>query len=252
MLVGFALVAGLALVFHERALDITFGKFASIKAAAQQATADAKEIAAIRNRVEAQAATLDLVAKASSDAKTLLDELREETKTADDKLKQLEKKTAEIVQLPDGRTKMGGMISGTPSILIEQVNQFYKAIEAGDQKGAYALGKKAITIYEESVAMSAGAGFSVGSINTQGLASLYEKCALLASNYSEHALAEGWMIKALGFEGVPARKAKQVAVLLRAGKEAEAKKIVDEILPKGDADAQAFSAELKALGILKE
>src|SRR5437868_3594295 len=71
-LVIIGIVAGLALTFHERAIEITFGKVASLKAAAQQATNDANEISAIRQRVEAQAATLDLVAKEAADAKRLL------------------------------------------------------------------------------------------------------------------------------------------------------------------------------------
>jgi hypothetical protein len=96
-----AVVSGLALTFHERAIEITFGKVASLKAAAQQATTDAREIAAIRQRVEAQAATLDLVAKASSDATRLIDGLKEETKNADEKLKELEKKTAEAARLAE-------------------------------------------------------------------------------------------------------------------------------------------------------
>ena len=100
-LLAITMVVGLALVFHERAIEITFGKFASIKAAAQQATTDANEIAAIRERVEAQAATLDLVAKESSEAKKLLGQLKAATTTADEKLALLEKKTAETAKLAE-------------------------------------------------------------------------------------------------------------------------------------------------------
>ena len=100
-LLGIAMVAGLALTFHERAIEITFGKVATLKAAAQQATTDAKEITAIRQRVEAQAATLDLVAKESADAKRLLKDLREENIKADDKLKLLEQRTMETAKLAE-------------------------------------------------------------------------------------------------------------------------------------------------------
>lgn len=153
-LVAFSIVAGLALVFHERALDVTLGKFASIKAAAKQATADAKEIGAIRDRVEAQAATLDLVAKASSDAKKLLEDLRTETKSADEKLKQLEQKTEEIVKLPDGRTKIGAMVSGTPSKLEEQFQQVQAALQAKDPKRAFEMARKAITMPDPTTSVS--------------------------------------------------------------------------------------------------
>lgn len=51
--------------------------------------------------MEAQAATLDLVAKESADAKRLLDELREENGKAEDKLKRIEQKTLETAQLAE-------------------------------------------------------------------------------------------------------------------------------------------------------
>lgn len=51
--------------------------------------------------MEAQAATLDLMAKESADAKRLLDELKKEKKKADNKLKLLEQKTLETAKLAE-------------------------------------------------------------------------------------------------------------------------------------------------------
>ena|SRR5437016_6600923 len=54
---------GVALVLHERVSEVSFGKLATLKAAVMQAQSDADQIAAVRQRVEAQASTIDLVAK---------------------------------------------------------------------------------------------------------------------------------------------------------------------------------------------
>ncbi len=70
-----AIIVGIAFTLHERALEITFGSIGTIKAAAQQATIDAKTVSELKNRVEAQSATVDLVAKSAAEAKDKLQEL---------------------------------------------------------------------------------------------------------------------------------------------------------------------------------
>lgn len=54
---------GIVFTMHDRAIEITFEKIGTIKAASEQATADANEIAEIRKRIEAQSATVDIVAQ---------------------------------------------------------------------------------------------------------------------------------------------------------------------------------------------
>ncbi len=58
-----AAFVGIVFTMHDRAIEITFNKIGTIKAAAEQATADAKEIAEIKKRIEAQSATVDIVAQ---------------------------------------------------------------------------------------------------------------------------------------------------------------------------------------------
>ncbi len=94
-----ALLVGLALTVHERAWEVTFGKYGGIKAAAAQANADAGEIAKIRERVESQAATMDLVAQQSNQAKKLLADMQAANQLADEKSKELEKQIAEAKDL---------------------------------------------------------------------------------------------------------------------------------------------------------
>src|SRR3990167_2119051 len=55
--------AGVFLMIRDRALEITVKEIGNIKAVAEQANVDARQIAAIRDQVSGQRATLDLVAE---------------------------------------------------------------------------------------------------------------------------------------------------------------------------------------------
>ena len=248
-----SVVAGLALTFNERAIEITFGKVATLKAAAQQATTDAKEIAAIRQRVEAQAATLDLVAKESSDAKRLLGELRDENKKADEKLKLLEQKTSEIFRLPDGRTKMGGMITGDPSVLKDSFDRMLAAHKEKKFDVAYGEAKAGIQMLEDSKKVLTGAFISTGgNFTAEGVATLYTFGADLAQRFSEHDKALDWAKKALVTMASPERKALLVTALLNAKKTEEAQKLVEETMAAKGEDADKFKALLQEIGVLKK
>ncbi len=96
-----ALIVGLTLVLSDRISELTLNNVGTIKTSVVQAQADAEEVAKIRVRVEHQAATLDLVAKESADAKKLLADLQNANKTAEEKVKQLEQKTAEATKLAE-------------------------------------------------------------------------------------------------------------------------------------------------------
>lgn len=74
-----ACLIGLALILNERALELSFGKFGMIKSAAKQATDDANAIAQLKQRVENQSATVDLVAKTAADAQKDVSRLRNVT-----------------------------------------------------------------------------------------------------------------------------------------------------------------------------
>lgn len=70
------IIVGMFFTLHDRAIEITFKGVGTIKAAAEQATIDANTIAEIKNRIEAQSATVDLVAQSASEAKNQLTELK--------------------------------------------------------------------------------------------------------------------------------------------------------------------------------
>jgi len=68
-----AVFLGMVLLLYDRALDITVKGVGSIKAAAEQVASDANAIGELRQRIENQSATVDLIAK---DATSTVDQLR--------------------------------------------------------------------------------------------------------------------------------------------------------------------------------
>ena len=83
--------AGLALILQERITELTVKGVGTIKTAAQQVTSDARTVAELKERVENQSATVDLVAKEASKAKALSEEVADKNRIAEDKLETLDK-----------------------------------------------------------------------------------------------------------------------------------------------------------------
>ncbi len=81
-----ALFVGTFMILQDRAIEISLKGVGTIKAAAQQATTDASAIADVKTRVEAQGATIDLVAKSAQDAKELVSDLEKKALSTDKKL----------------------------------------------------------------------------------------------------------------------------------------------------------------------
>lgn len=90
-----AAFAGLALVLQDRLVEVTVKGVGTIKTAAEQVALDAKEVAAMRERITAQSATVDLVAKEAADAKRLVDEISGKNEQAEEKLAALDKSIRE-------------------------------------------------------------------------------------------------------------------------------------------------------------
>jgi BMFP domain-containing protein YqiC len=209
---------GLALVYPERAIEISIPKFATIKAAAQQATTDAQAIASIRQRVEAQAATLDLVAKESADAKRLLGDLRKENEIADAKLKQLDQKTSQIVNLPDGRMRMGYMVTGTPSVLLEHFDSMLKAYKDKKDDVAYSEAKISIKLYEDTKQAITTPTMSTGDLDEGNVALLYGMGSELALRFSDNDTALAWAKVSVAAKASPENNIMLYTTLLKVEK----------------------------------
>jgi len=93
-----ALFAGIFMMLQDRAIEISLKGVGTIKAAAEQATTDAAAIADVKKRVEAQGATVDLVAKSAQEAKALVAELEKKNKSTGEKLLRLDNTMNEAAQ----------------------------------------------------------------------------------------------------------------------------------------------------------
>src|SRR3990172_5218323 len=94
-----SLISGVALIVIERITEIPVPYIGAIKTAEKQATSDAEKISKLKERIEAQSATIDLVAqnatdarKLSTEAKSLYEDLSNKNKIADKELKNISDK----------------------------------------------------------------------------------------------------------------------------------------------------------------
>ena len=85
-----AIFVGMYFTVQDRAIEITIEKVGTIKAAAEQATVDAQAVADLRKRIEAQSATVDLVAQSATNAHNLIDDLSQKNREAETKIGELE------------------------------------------------------------------------------------------------------------------------------------------------------------------
>ena len=98
-----AVFAGLVLTFQDRITELTIKGVGSLKAATIQAEEKLAEIEQIRTRVEAQSATIDLVAKDAKEAKQLTEDIKSKSDEVEEKVKKidstLEQATAQTKEL---------------------------------------------------------------------------------------------------------------------------------------------------------
>ena len=98
-----AVFAGLTLTFQDRITELTIKGVGSLKVATAQAESKLAEIEQIRTRVEAQSATIDLVAKDAKEAKQLTEDIKKKSDEVEVKVKKvdlaLEKATAQTKEL---------------------------------------------------------------------------------------------------------------------------------------------------------
>lgn len=81
-----AVFAGLVMLLQDRITELTVKGVGTIKAASEQVLTDANTVADLKQRVENQSATIDMVAKEATKAKTISEEASEQNRIAEEKL----------------------------------------------------------------------------------------------------------------------------------------------------------------------
>ena len=81
-----AIFSGIFFLVSDRATEVSVSGIGTIKAAVDRATSDAIQVAGLKARIEAQSATIDLVAKEAMEAKEVSESLKEKNRDAEEKL----------------------------------------------------------------------------------------------------------------------------------------------------------------------
>lgn len=84
-----AIFVGIFFILQDRAIEISFKWLGTIKAAAKQAATDAETIAKIKERIESQSATVDLVAQSAAEVHKTTTEIAQKNEILEEKVKEL-------------------------------------------------------------------------------------------------------------------------------------------------------------------
>lgn len=132
-------------------------------------------------------------------------------------LKDLDQRTSGIEKLPDGRTKFGSMVSGTPSILIQEQNLAASYFDSGNYTAALIHSEIAIKAYEDS--QRGQTGIIIGSqLNPEDVGKIYFLGALAAQYLNQKELANQYAKKALDANPSPINNAVYATTLYNLGR----------------------------------
>ncbi len=149
-------------------------------------------------------------------------------------LEDLDQRTSGIKRLPDGRSKIGEIISGTPSIAIESHNKAIEFLRKKDFSTAFQHSKHAIEAYETSqqVISSMPTKISISTPNRSTIAKLYYVGARSANRVKEHTLALKWADKANKTESNLERLSLYGIALFNLNEQDKALEIINDGLKK--------------------
>jgi hypothetical protein len=86
-----AMLAGLACIMEDRVTELTISGVGTIKSVTEQAIADAADVAKLKERVENQSATVDLIAKQTATTQELSENVQAQEKQGQERLEALDK-----------------------------------------------------------------------------------------------------------------------------------------------------------------
>lgn len=174
---------------------------------------------------------------------------REEIRLLAQALKDLDQRTSGIEKLPDGRTKFGYMVSGTPSVVIQEHNTAATYFESGDYNSALVHSQNAIKAYEDSQKVDVGIIVG-GALTQESVSKMYYLGALIAQRLGKDDLAYQYAKKALDTNpSLPINNAELASTLYNLGKYQEALGYIETAL-KDEPNNSEF-LDLKKMILLK-
>jgi septal ring factor EnvC (AmiA/AmiB activator) len=151
LIVGLAIFAGFGLLLSDRITEFTIPNVGTLKAATRQATANADTIAKLKERVENQSATVDLVASQAAKAQQLSETAATQTKQVDERLNKINAvitdATATLEKLKE-EEEFVGLVVAAQSDDRTSYDRLKKMADEQNNRFAQLAGQAWLTIYE--------------------------------------------------------------------------------------------------------
>ena len=144
-----------------------------------------KRLSQADDKIELTKNELRLLAQALKDLDQRIsaNELRLLAQASED----LDQRTSAMVKLPDGRTKFGSIISGTPSVVIDENNASVSNFQSGDYAGSLKHSQNAIKAYEDTKEIKRV--MSTGDLTAESVGTIYRLGAMAAQRLKEQKIA---------------------------------------------------------------
>ena len=168
-----------------------------------------------------------------NNTKTAVDLNREEVRSIALALKDLDQRTSGIEKLPDGRTKFGDFITGSPTVLLEEHDASIREFNQHNFQAALEHSKKAIDAFEQTADSS---GIKTGELTDEKVSKLYYQGSLSAHRANRNDLAYEWIRRAIDKHRTAEKEKLLAAVLANLGKTEESLKIVEQLLSENSDD----------------
>lgn len=155
-------------------------------------------------------------------------------------LQELSNRTAGLERLPDGTTRIGGFLSGIPSVVIDNHNQAIELNRQGKYEDALMKSKIAITAHEEtSVALRLRpAGITAGGLSDQDYVKIYLLAVQEAFNLAKFSEALEYANVAVSIQENPNTLSARVAAYANLKQISKAKELIKEAQEKFSKDSQ--------------
>jgi len=145
---------------------------------------------------------------------------REEIRLISQALKDLDQRTSGIKILPDGRTEFGlqgGIITGAPSIVIQEQNAAQASLKSGDYNAGFNHAQNAIKAYEDAKKYESQNILYKEFLPPESVSKVYLTGAMAAQQLGNNSLANQYIKTALDTSNIPNNNAAAAIILLNMG-----------------------------------
>jgi tetratricopeptide (TPR) repeat protein len=192
---------------------------------------------------------IGVLEKKVNDVNAAVELNREEVRLLARALKDLDQRTSGIEKLPDGRTKFGNFVTGTPTILLGEHNASIREFKQHNFQAAFEHSKRAIELFEQFANIP---GIKTGELSNENAAKLYYQGSLSAYRANMKDLAREWIQKAIDKHKTIEKEKLLVVILIDLGKSEKALEIVKQLRVEHPNDKELVRIEEKVSSALEK